>query len=320
MVTLDQNLIPMEVQQQVIQGVVNQSVALQLGQTQPMPTGSQAVPVLGSMPTAGWVGVGGRKPTTQMNWTALILKAEEVATTIDVPLAYVDDAGFPLWESIQPRMVEALATVIDEAILFGTGAPASFPVGGVFAASGAVALPAAPEADIAGLFNAALGYVEGQGLNPTGHGADVTVRSLLRGARTTTGEPLFVPSVTETNPDTVFGLPIQFSNGLAYDTTKAIAFSGDWTCLRIGIREDVTVDYSDEAVLADSTGKVLVSAYQEDKRIMRCHMRLGCVIGKPVTQKAPSGANPWAHIPPGLVTTTFAAAPDNGGGRKNGDS
>lgn len=309
MVTLDQNLIPHEVQAAVIEGVVTTSAALTMGQTQPMPAGSQAVPVLASMPTAGWIGVGGRKPTTQMSWTALVLKAEEVAATIDVPLAYVDDAGFPLWESIQPRMVEALAKVIDEAIFFGTNAPASFPTGGVFAASSAVALPAAPENDIAGLFNAALGTVEAAGLDPTGHAADVTVRSLLRGARTVTGEPLFVSSPVEGVTDTVYGLPIAWSRGAAFDTTKAIDFSGDWTCLRIGIRQDVTVDYSDEATLVDAGGQVLVSAFQEDKRIMRCHMRLGAVIGKPVTDKAPAGANPWAHIPPGLVQSSFTAPP-----------
>jgi HK97 family phage major capsid protein len=319
-VALDSNLIPQEVQSEVIQAVTNQSVALQLGQVQPMPAGSEAVPVLGSFPTAGWTTVGGRKPTTTMNWTAQILKAEEVAATIDVPTAYIDDAGFPLWANIQPRMVEALSLAIDEAILFGTAAPASFPVGGVFANSAVVALPPAPENDIAGLFNAALGTVEAQGLNPTGHGADVVVRSLLRGARTTTGEPLFVPSIVGTMPDTVYGLPIYFSNGGAFDTTKAIDFTGDWSCLRIGVRQDVTVDQSAEAVLADSTGKVLVSAFQDDKIIMRVHMRLGCVIGKPVTQKAPTGAKPWAAIPPGLVTQTFSVPePEGNGDDGNGE-
>lgn len=306
MVTLDSALIPQEVQAEVIQGVVQASVALSLAQTQPMPTGSQAIPVLGSLPTAGWVGApGGRKPTTQMNWTAQILKAEEVAATIDVPIAYLDDAGFPLWDNIQPRMVESLAKVVDEALLFGVGAPASFPVGGVMAFSTAVALPAAPEADIAGLFNAALATVEAQGLAPTGHAADITARALVRGARDTVGQPLFNPPTVD-SPGTVYGYPVSWSTGAAFDTTQAIDFTGDWTCLRVGIRQDVTIDQSDEAVLADSTGKVLVSAFQDDKRIMRVHMRLGAVIGKPVTAKAPSGAVPWAHIPPGLVTSTAA--------------
>lgn len=317
MVTLDQNLIPQEVQAAVIEGVINESAALTLASTQPMPVASQAIPVLGSMPTAGWIGVGERKPTTQMAWTSVVLKAEELAATIDVPMAYVDDAGFPLWSSIQPRMVEAVSKAIDEAVFFGVGAPASFPAGGVFANSAAVALPAAPENDIAGLYNAALGTVEATGLDPTGHAADVTVRSMLRGARTSTGEPLYVPEIAGAAPTaSVYGYPISWSRGAAFDTTQAISFTGDWSCLRIGIRQDVTVDYSDEAVLADASGQVLVSAFQEDKRIMRIHMRLGCVIGKPVTEKAPSGALPWAHIPPGLITGT-ATAPASGNG--NGD-
>ena len=306
-VSFDAALIPTSVQAEVIQAVTEESVVLQLAQTQPMPTAAETIPVLGSFPTAGWIATGDRKPVTQMNWTAAHIKAEEIAATIDVPTAYIDDAGFPLWESIQPRMVEALSLALDEAVLFGTGAPPSFPVGGVFAASTAVALPAAPENDIAGLFNAALATVESQGLDPTGHAADVVTRSLLRGARTTTGEPLYVPSIVGNMPDTVYGLPIDWSRGGAFDTTKAIDLTGDWSCLRIGIRQDVQVDTSTEAVLADAAGKVLVSAFQDDKIIMRIHARFGAVIGRPVTAKAPAGALPWAHIPPGLVSSSAAS-------------
>ena len=322
MVTLDQNLIPTEVQAAVIEGVINQSVALTLGDRQPMPTGSEAIPVLGTLPTAGWVAAGtGRKPATTMAWTAALLKAEEVAATIDVPTAYLDDAGFPLWDSIQPRMVEALAVVIDEAVLFGVGAPASFPAGGLLAHSTAAALPDAPENDMAGLFNAALSNVEAAGLNPTGHGADVTARGLMRGSRTATGEPLFVPSVAQLNPDTIYGLPAYWSLGGAFDTTKAVAFTGDWSCLRLGIRQDVTVDSSAEGVLVDGTGAVIVFAFQDDKIIMRVHMRLGCVIGQPVTQRAPAGAKPWSHIPPAsLPVRASTAAPENGGGKASKDS
>ena len=322
MVTLDGNLIPQEVQAAVIEGVTNASVALSLGNVQPMPTGSEAVPVLGTLPTAGWVaGATGRKPATTMAWTSQVLKAEEVAAVIDVPTAYLDDAGFPLWDSIQPRMVEALSLVIDEAVLFGTGAPASFPAGGVLAASAAVALPAAPQADMAGLYNAALSTVEAAGLNPTGHGADVTARGRMRGSRTTTGEPLFVPSIAQNDPPTIYGLPVYWSSGGAFDTTKAISFTGDWSLLRLGVRQDVTVDQSAEGVLVDNAGAVVVSAFQDDKILMRVHMRLGCVIGRPVTQKAPAGARPWAHIPPAaLPAGASIVAPDEQDEKPNGRS
>ena len=118
-----------------------------------------------------------------MTWTSTLLQAEEVAATIDVPKAYIDDAGFPLWDSISPRMVEALAFAIDEAILYGTSAPASFPTGGVLAFSTAVAAaPAAPAADIVGLFNSMLNTVEATGLDPSGFCNDITLKGKLRGA------------------------------------------------------------------------------------------------------------------------------------------
>jgi HK97 family phage major capsid protein len=318
-VTLDQTLIPVEVQREIVEAVVNESVALSLGNVQPMPVGAESIPVLGSFPTAGFLtAVGGRKPTTTMSWTALRLQAEEIAATIDVPTAYIDDAGFPLWESIQPRMVEALSLVIDQAILFGTAAPASFPVGGVIANSTAIAtLPVAPQNDIAGLFNVALSNVETQGLVPDGIAAGVSVKGSMRGARATTGEPLFVPSVvTGGAPDQVYGLPIYFSAGTAFTPATAVAIVGDWTNLRIGVRQDVTVDTSSEAVLADATGKVLVSAFQDDKIIMRVHMRLGCAIGRPITQRQPAGAKPWSHFPSGLSPTSAEGADEYGKAEK----
>jgi HK97 family phage major capsid protein len=297
MTTIDPTLIPIEVQRQVIEGVVTQSAALQLATVQPMPTGAEAIPVLGSFPQAGWLSApGGRKTTTSMNWTAQQMKAEEVAAVIDVPIAYLLDAGFDIWGAIQPRMVEALAKAIDQAVLFGTAAPTSFPVGGVLAFSQAVAAPAAPANDMVGLYNATLSTVEAQGLEPNGIASDITVRGKLRGARTTQGQSLYVPAITEGMGDTIYGYPVAWSRGSAFDTTKAVSFTGDWTNLRIGIRQDVTVDQSDEGVLVDGSGNVIVSAFQDDKRLMRVHMRLGCVIGKPATAKAPGGALPWSHI------------------------
>ena len=103
----------------------------------------------------------------------------------------------------------------------------------------------------------------------------------------TTGEPLYVPGVA--NPgaiDSIYGLPVYWSRGAAM-VAAAQSIVGDWSCLRIGMRQDLQIDQSDEAVLADGTGKVLVSAFQDDKRIMRVYMRLGCAIGEPVTQRAP---------------------------------
>jgi hypothetical protein len=99
-----------------------------------------------------------------------------------------------------------------------------------------------------------------------------------------------------------------------------VAFCGDWDCLRIGIRRDVTVDQSSEAVLADATGKVLVSAFQDDKVIMRVHMRLGAVIGQPFTTRLNAAAKPFSMIPPALVPGAFAAGEQADENRPGGHS
>lgn len=308
-VTIASNLIPVDVQSQVIQGVIENSVALSLAQVQPMPAGSEAIPVLGSIPSASWIGVGGRKPIQAMTWTSVVLKAEEIAATIDVPQAYLDDVGFPIWDNVRPMMVNALARAIDQAILLGTNAPASFPTGGVRAFSTAATLPAAPANDVVGAFNAMLETVERTGLAPSGFAADVVVRGSLRGARITTGAPLWVPSVVGGTPDTIYGFPVKWSIGGVFDltaTTGMVAVAGDWSALRVGIRRDVTVDISSEGVLADGSGVVQVSAFQDDKVLMRVHMRLGCAIGQPFTTRLGAAAKPFSHIPIGLAPGILA--------------
>jgi hypothetical protein len=137
----------------------------------------------------------------------------------------------------------------------------------------------------------------------------VVVRGSLRGARITTGAPLWVPSIAGGTPDTVYGYPIHWSVGGVFDqtvTTGMVAVAGDWSCLRVGVRRDITVDISSEGVLADATGVVQVSAFQDDKVLMRVHMRLGCVIGQPFTTRLNAAAKPFSHIPIGLAPGIFA--------------
>ena len=39
---------------------------------------------------------------------------EEIAATVAVPDAYIEDSGFPLWDEIRPLLTEAVSRVIDE--------------------------------------------------------------------------------------------------------------------------------------------------------------------------------------------------------------
>lgn len=69
--TPDPRLLPVGVARRVIESAVKASVVLSHVRTAPMPVGEEAVPIVSTVPEAGWVGApGGRKPLTRIEWSA----------------------------------------------------------------------------------------------------------------------------------------------------------------------------------------------------------------------------------------------------------
>jgi HK97 family phage major capsid protein len=287
-------VIPHEYSRQIIQGVQQQSAALALGTRMPMGSGIAEIPVAGAFPVASFVSVGGRKPFTDFQLSAQTMKAEEIAAVISIPQAYLDDAYVDLWGYARPLLAQAIAVALDNAVVWGVGAPASYPVGGIVAAaySQTVATPATPPNDAVAVINLAMGAVEMQGLPVTGSAADTADKAVLRGVRDVNQSLLLGPGQVESPAiQELYGAPIIFS------LTAPIAqdfITGDWRALLMGVRDDITYDTSLDGIIADGTGKVLVSAFQDDQVLMRVHARFGCVIAKPVTPRAPAGAKPFA--------------------------
>jgi HK97 family phage major capsid protein len=321
MPVLDSTLIPTAISSQIIGAVTDQSVVLKLANKQPMPTGAMSVPILKTLPVSGWVnGHGGRKPATTVEWTSDNIVPEEVAAVIAVPQSLIDDSGVPIWAAVQQAIVDAVTYSIDSAILFGENAPPSFPADGVAGqalTNGRVAhspdAAADPAVDLAEAINLAMADVENDGLMPTGHAADVTLKSKMRGLRTTTGEPLFVPNISAGMYDTIWNLPVAWSASGAFDISIADLITGDWTKLIVGVRQDIRVETSTDGVIADAAGKVLVSAFQDDSVLMRVYARVGYVIGIPVSRRASGPAFPF-----GLVKSTGAATPLTAGAGTRG--
>lgn len=113
-----------------------ESAVLGLGNTIVMPAGVMNVPVVSVAPSAVFVATGARKPATTIEWTAETLQPEEIALTLYIPDAYINDAGFPVWESVRTEVAKAIGKTLDAAVLYGTGAPASYPTGGIAALAG----------------------------------------------------------------------------------------------------------------------------------------------------------------------------------------
>jgi HK97 family phage major capsid protein len=296
-------LIPTTQSAELISAAVEQSAVLTLGRRIPMPAGHVSVPVLTALPGAGFLGAGATKPFTDLKFSNPVLKAEEVGAVVAIPQSYLDDSGLNLWAAIQPELAAAIGHAVDDAVLFGTGAPASFPAGGVVAGL----TPVAAGTDVVDQVNVAMSQVEATGLPVTGSAADLKVKGAFRGVRDTTGALLLGFGQADTGSfETLYGVPIEWTL-LNHATIDFI--TGDWTKLIIGVRQDIRYEMSDSGTIYDpATKAVIISAFQDDQILMRVYMRLGVVLAKPVSSRGATQPFAVAAIAPAARSGQAAAA------------
>jgi HK97 family phage major capsid protein len=266
------------------------------------------MPVPKTLPTASWVtsSGSGRKPYTDVGLKPATLTAEEVAAVIAIPDKMIEDTSINLWGYCRPLLSQAIAMALDGAVLFGVNAPATFPAGGVRAHAAAVNAGA----DAADTINKTMGAVEGQGLDPDGTAADLTVRSRLRGLRATTGELILgVQSLGDYQVPTLYGVPAAYTpfQGKA-GVAPADVIVGDWDWAVLGVRQDIRFQIDPSGVIADASGVVQVSGFQDNVTPMKVWARFGFVIIDPVTVLVPAGANAFAKSVTSAATGTAPTA------------
>ena len=284
MATVYEDLIPRTMAREMIAQAEKTSVVLELGRNLPMASGQASLPVVSFLPAAGFVNPrhGGRKPATKIEWTASQVVAEELACVLALPNSFIDDAGYPIWEEVRNIVAASMAEALDAAVLFGTGAPAGFPTGGIKALAGA----AQTGADAPAAIDAAAAVLEAGGVTPDGIVASAAIGTALRAAWTAANA---LPS--EAPSQSLYGWPVRVAAD--WDPTAGDALVGDWDYLLVGVREDITFDLSEEAILQDNTGAIIANAFQDDLTAMRCYMRVGIAIGSPVSRQTEAAVFPF---------------------------
>jgi Phage capsid family len=299
------SLIPEAVARDVIAAAEDESAVLGLGNVVVMPSGVMNVPVVSVAPSAVFVATGGRKPTSTIEWTAETLQPEEIALTLYIPDAYLDDAGFPVWESVRTEVAKAIGKTLDAAVLYGVGAPASYPTGGIAALAGA----AQSGTDALEAIDAAATAIEATGLVPDGIIAGAAIGSALRAAYREVGAlPSTVPE------QTIYGMPVRRTP--AWDPAQGDALVGDFSKLLVGIREDISFDLSDSATLTDGAGNVVISAFEADVTAMRAFLRVAVAIAQPVQPDGSGTVSPFSFADWSAVTAAGAEAPTRARSRK----
>ena len=281
-------LIPEPVTKEIFQGVVENSAVLRLGRKLPnMTAKTQSINVLDMLPLAYWVdGDTGFKQTSSQAWEKKKLYAEELAVIIPIPEAVLDDSNYDIWGEVKPRIVEAMGRRIDDAVLFGNGAPSTWRDSIVDTAVNAgcsVTLGTDLFQDIMGE-NGLIAKAEESGYLPTGIMSAVTMRAKLRGLVDTNKQPIFLSNMQEGARYTLDGIPMDFPMNGSWDADRALMIAGDFSQLVYSIRQDVTYKILTEATIVDPTSReVVYSLAQQDMVALRAVMRLGWEIPNPVS-------------------------------------
>ena len=283
-----ESLIPIQESNEIIQGVVTQSAVLQRGRKLPNMTSRQyKMPVLDMLPIAYFVnGDTGQKKTTKQAWDKKFITAEEIAVIVPIPEAVLDDSDYDIWAEVRPRIVEAFGKVIDGAILFGTDKPASWRNDIVATATAAKTVVGLGAAD--NLYDKIMGedgsiaMVENSGYFVNGHMADISMRAKLRGLKNANGDPLFKSDMQSSTTYSLDGSPMNFPNNGAFDKSKALMISGDFSQLVYAIRQDITFKLFTEGVVQNTDGTIAYNLMQNDMVALRAVMRLGWEIPNPI--------------------------------------
>lgn len=281
-------LIPVQEANEIIQGVVTQSAVLSRGRKLANMTSQQyKIPVLDMLPIAYFVnGDTGQKQTTKQAWDKKMITAEEIAVIVPVPESVLDDSEYDIWGEVRPRIVEAFGKKIDGAILFGTDKPSTWRDDVVTTATKAGATVSLAEGD--SLYEKIMGEagviakVEESGYFVSAHMADISMRAKLRGLRDSTGQPLFKSDMQTGTNYTLDGSSMNFPNNGAFDKSKALMISGDFSQLTYAIRQDITFKLFTEGVIQNTDGSIAYNLMQNDMIALRAVMRLGWEIPNPI--------------------------------------
>lgn len=299
-----QSLMPEDVSKEIIQGVPKYSAIMQVATKAPnMSRKQRRVPVLTSLPTAYFVnGDTGLKTTANQAWGNKFFDAEELAVIIPIPEAVLDDTDYDIWGEVKPRIMEAMGVAFDQAVLFGTNAPASWPTDILAAATAAgnvVTYGTGVDLyeDILGE-NGVISLIEADGFMANGHIATMSMRGKYRGLRDANGNPIFKTGIQGATSYELDGGPIFFPENGSMIEASALQFSGNFKQIVYTMRQDITYKILDQAVIQDGAGAIVYNLAQQDMVALRAVMRLAWQVPNPINRM---NANAATRYPIGVL-------------------
>lgn len=264
----------------LIKAATQGSAVLQAFPRVNMGTKTRNMPVLATIPEAAWVGDTdntGVKPTSQATWANKTLVAEEVAVILPIHENTLDDATEDILAELAELGGQALAKKLDQAVLFGVDKPASWTSLDLHAAAVAASQTVevvdgdANTSDVWGAAMQVASLIADAGFDPSVALAKRSLMYTLANLRNANGDPVLTDSGLR-------GFDTTFSRNGAWVPADATILIADPATVRIGVRQDVTVKYLDQATL---TG--VGNLAEKDMVALRFKARFAYVLGNPAT-------------------------------------
>lgn len=288
------------------------SAALSAFPTRDMGTKSVRLPVLATKPHAKWVGESatapeGVKPTAEATWGKKELIAEELAVIIPVHENVLADVTENVLAELAGLGGEAIANALDAAVFFGLNKPATWISKDLAKAAtdaGQVFTVGTGKNDLSGSILQAAEAVS-QHYDPSNLISRKGLRFRLANQRDANGAPIFIPALQGTPgaQDSVHGLNASWVTGTVdngsggdapvWNQSAAEALVVDRERVIIGVRQDVTVKYLDQATVGG------INLAERDMVALRFVARYAYVLGDNVATGATAASNsPVALIKP----------------------
>ena len=304
-------LMPTEQRMEIIKATLDKSYAMQFcRKLRNMSSRTTTLKVSSEIAQGGFVNApsgavaGGLIETTSANWEDVVMTAEKIATFVVIDNDTIADSEVDIFGEVKTQVSADIAAIFDGAVLAGTNTPASWPTGGIRThavdAGNSVALGAGADLydDLlaeSGVFST----VEADGFSVSGAIGAVSLKSRMRGVRSSDGVPIFVRVPGQTTPYELDGVPCAFPTHGGFPSTNTHLIVGDFTNSVWAMRQELDIKLLTEGVLTDAAGNITHNLGQQDMVALRFTIRLGFALPNPVNQLQPTKAS---RSPFGVLT------------------
>lgn len=293
-------LIETQVANEIFEGTIRKSKALQLFRRLPNATSDKTkLRVLDTLPVAYFVDEStdnGRKNLSKIAWDKKYINIAELAVIVPIKENVLNDSSIDIWAEVRPRVEEAFAKKIDNAMFFGVDKPTDWRAGLVPSVI-SVGKEVNETGNLYSDINDVMTEVEESGYEVNGILGGVGLKGKFRMMTDTTGQPL--------NTTEIGSVRREFMDNGVWDKTTSTLIAGDFSQAVYQIRQDITYKVLTEAVIQDPTdGSILYNLAQDDMVALRVVMRLGWEIPNPVNALDETEARfPFASLKPEGTTS-----------------